>query len=465
MIKLYTNYYYPTEVSDVVKLFFPCEIVSDPASADIFCIVERAGNNFTATATFNGKSEHQTAILDAEELQAIRQAKRAAKVAVYNCLVAATGQKQAWGSLTGIRPTKLAYQLLAEFGEFKTHFGAFYGVSEAKIGLVEQILDQQSGLLTTAPSDADLYISVPFCLSRCSYCSFTAGEIGALKKYVSPYIELLQRDITETLDFAKKNGYNIKNVYFGGGTPTSLSVAELSTLLKCVSVTPLEYTVEAGRPDTITRDKLKLFADVGVNRISINPQTFSQRILDIVGRRHSVADVYSTYEMARQYSFDINMDLIAGLPSENYEEFCHSVDCCIDLAPENVTVHTLALKKGSKLKEDDYIGGEKVVSDMVDYSYTALAVADFRPYYMYRQKYMSQNLENVGYCRLGKQGRYNIDNMEETTSIFACGSGGISKRVFAKENRIERSANAKDVKSYIENFDTYLRRKFEMFAG
>ena len=378
-------------------------------------------------------------------------------------MVKVTGKHAPWGSLTGIRPTKLARQLTLEGLDWKDTFSDLFDVSERKTKLVGDILDQQQGLCDYNDGCADLYVGIPFCLTRCSYCSFTSGEIGRMKKYVEPYVDTLAKELRSTLDFAKANGIAISNVYFGGGTPTSLSAVDLARLLDQIDVTPREYTIEAGRPDTIDADKLQVFADHGVGRVSINPQTFNQSVLDAVGRKHTVQDIYDKYQLAKSFGFTVNMDLIAGLPTETYEMFCHSVDSAIALGADNITVHTLALKHGSLLKEQNYCGEESVVGSMVEYSHEKLYVAGYVPYYMYRQKYMQDNLENVGFCKPNTPCLYNIDIMEEVADILACGTNGISKKISVSQNRIERAANPKDVITYLERCDEFLQKKFALF--
>ncbi|MEG2015208.1 MAG: coproporphyrinogen dehydrogenase HemZ, partial [Clostridia bacterium] len=298
-----------------------------------------------------------------------------------------------------------------------------------------------------------------------SYCSFTSGEIDKLHKYVEPYVNKLCMEIDRTLQLIRDNNLQIINVYFGGGTPTSLSCEQLKKILQHLDVKPREYCIEAGRPDTIDEEKLDLFQEYGVNRISINPQTFNQRILDKVGRKHTVKDIYNKFCLARQYNFIINMDLIAGLPSEMYQEFCYSVDETIKLHPDNITVHTLAIKRGSLLRnaEESNYSEENNVNEMVRYSHTRLYQEGYAPYYLYRQKYMKDNLENVGFCRNHTPSLYNIDIMEETRSIVACGTNAISKRVFSEENRIERCANPKDVITYIDRLEEFIERKERLF--
>ena len=465
MKRLYTNFPYPTEVHDVAKLFFAdVELCVDLQNADFYLLESVDGTEYGYIATYGQITERSSVNVSGQnELHAIRLRKRFAKLAIYNMLVKATGRQMPWGSLTGIRPTKLADQLAREGLDWQRAFQDVLGVSEQKTKLVADILRTQGELHNYKPGCADLYVGVPFCVTRCSYCSFTSGELARLQKYVEPYVSALCEDITKTLQFAKEKDIRVNNVYFGGGTPTSLSAEQLDKIMSCIDVSPVEFTVEAGRPDTIDRDKLDVFAKHGVHRVSINPQSFNQSVLDVIGRKHTVQDIYDKYELAKSYGFSVNMDLIAGLPTETYEMFCHSVDEAISLAPDNITVHTLALKHGSVLKEQNY-ACESDVSKMVDFSHTKLYQAGYLPYYMYRQKYVAENLENVGFCKPNTPCLYNIGIMEEISDILACGTNAISKRIISAENRIERSANAKDVITYIERNADYLERKFKLFS-
>ena len=464
-MKLYTNFIYPTEVHDVVKLFLDGVVLSDDGSGDITLVEYVDDTKFKYVSTFFARvaqTEVDTAGLD--ELQQVRLRKRFAKVCMYDLLVKVTGKHMPWGSLTGIRPTKLARQLAAEGQDWQQTFRGLLDVSEQKTNLVADILAEQGDLYGYRANTADMYVGIPFCVSRCSYCSFTSGEIGKMKKYVLPYVAELKRELAVTLKFAEDKGITLRNVYFGGGTPTSLSAAQLDEILSVIDVTPTEYTVEAGRPDTIDKDKLDVLAAHGVNRISINPQTFNQSVLDTIGRRHTVADIYDKYNLARKYDFAINMDLIAGLPGETYEMFRHSVECAVACGADNITVHTLALKHGSALKEQNFAQGQSPVAKMVEFAHAALYAAGYIPYYMYRQKYMSDNLENVGFTKPDKPCLYNIDIMEEISDIIACGTNAISKRISVEQNRIERAANPKDVITYIERLDDFLQKKFELFS-
>lgn len=463
-MKLFTNFQYATELLDVAKLFFKAvEQTDDPSSADISVTEEVLDNVYNYTAVYGEIRTTKSFDQVINDLVNTRYRKRYAKISLYNALKQATGVNMPWGSLTGIRPTKLARQLEKEGLDWKQSFGDVFGVSPNKISLTSDILNQQGNLASNGDNSADLYIGIPFCVSRCSYCSFTSGEIDRLKKYVEPYVDALCSDIRQTLQFSSKRNIRLKNVYFGGGTPSSLSAEQLNRIMSEINFVPDEYTVEAGRPDTITSDKLNVLKSHGVNRISINPQTFNQSVLDLIGRKHTVADIYDKYELSKQFGFIVNMDLIAGLPSETLEMFKFSLDEAVRLSPDNITVHTLALKHGSLLKEANYSNADAEVKQMVEYAHAKLYQSGYLPYYMYRQKYMSDNLENVGFCKPNTACAYNIGIMEEITNIMACGANAISKRIFSAEDRIERAANAKDVITYIERTNDYLTKKFELF--
>jgi len=468
MKTLYTNFLYPTEIQDVAKLFFgEVELVENESDAEISLKESALGQTkFAYVATCGGTQySNEIDVATLTDVRQLRLRKRYAKLCTYNLLSKCLGVNMPWGSLTGIRPTKLACQLQDEgYDDWQRSFMDLLKVSPEKTQLVANILSTQGDLRKKAPNTADVYVGIPFCITRCSYCSFTSGELARMKKYVEPYVDALCNDIRLTLQFAKEHKIELKNVYFGGGTPTSLTAPQLDKVLSEINFVPTEFTVEAGRPDTIDREKLEVLKKHSVQRISINPQTFNQSILDGIGRKHTVQDIYDKYALAKEYGFVVNMDLIAGLPDETYDMFCHSVQCAVQLSPENITVHTLALKHGSALKGRYSQQSGRDVSKMVEYAHALLKNAGYVPYYMYRQKYMTENLENVGFCKPNTPCLYNIGIMEEVTDILACGTNAISKRIFDKENRIERAANAKDVITYIERNDDYLQKKFKLFS-
>lgn len=387
------------------------------------------------------------------------KAKRYVKIKIYEVISECFNMTLPYGSLTGIRPTKL----FRESGEDVSYFSDVLHVSPEKTALIKSIVDMQRKYYVVDERTVDVFINIPFCTTRCSYCSFISAEIGRVRKLIPDYVECLIREIRDVKRIVKDNNYTVRAIYIGGGTPTSLDDADFKRILEECRFDAAEFTVEAGRPDTITPYKLAVMRDNGVGRISVNPQSFNERTLALIGRNHSVDDIYRVYDEALKYGFTVNMDLIAMLPGEGMDDFCRSVDKAIELRPHNITVHTLALKKGSKLKESNY--DNKSADDafrMVDYSREALTDAGYAPYYMYRQKYMSGNLENAGYCRDETPCLYNIDIMEESLSIIASGAGGISKRLFG-ENRLERFADPKGIEVYLARINDIINNKYSFF--
>lgn len=391
--------------------------------------------------------------------------KKTAKIMIYKYLSSLTGRALPYGSLTGIRPTKLYRDLKIRGFDAHKIFINEYNVSKQNADFIREICRNQEGIYLQNSKEIDLFVNIPICTTRCSYCSFISAEYGKIKKLIEPYINQLKREIISALSVIKDNGFKLRAVYVGGGTPTSLSDEEFMTVMNVLrDLDCVEFTVEAGRPDTITDNKLKIMADIGVTRISINPQSFNDKTLETIGRAHKSQDIIERYAMARKYSFNINMDLISSLPNESCDDFAISVDKTIALKPDNITIHTLAIKKGSALKLDDY--DNKCVDlavNMLKYARDKLSEYGYVPYYMYRQKYMSGNLDNTGYCLEGKACVYNIDIMEETHSIIACGAGGISKRIYYDENRIERLANPKGIDVYLAREEILLKNKQEFF--
>lgn len=450
---------------DIVRAFYPYICVQENANEvhlsleevsknEYFCIIEDFENIYN-TSKISIKIEQN---LDFIKNRALL--KRYSKVALYNYFSHITGVSLPYGSLTGIRPTKLFHDMMRSGENAVEYFEKDLRVSKEKTKLIQLICHNQQSVYKTNLDQVDLFVNIPICVSRCSYCSFLSAELGKIKKWVQPYCDLLCRDIKRAKDLIGKLNKKVRCIYVGGGTPTSFTVDQLGSVLSLLSdIECQEFTVEAGRPDTIDEQKLDIMAKYNVNRISINPQTFNQTTLDKIGRKHTVQDIFHIYELARKYDFDINMDLIAMLPDESFEDFKKSVDTAIELSPENITVHTLAMKRGSNLKLEGYDNKqvENLPEQMVDYSYKALTNSGYEPYYMYKQKYMSGNLENIGYCKANKKCVYNIDIMEETHSIVACGAGGISKRLFEEDDRLERLANPKGIDVYLsrdeENFD------------
>lgn len=400
------------------------------------------------------------------ELLRKREEKRCLKMAIYNSLAFLTGIRLPYGCLTGIRPTKLYTEIDSSpeiYGRpAREVFLKDYDVSESKVELIERIVDVQKPLRNKGGKDMDAFVFIPFCPTRCAYCSFVSLPLDKQKKLVEPYAECLIRELEQTKAYIERSGAHIRATYIGGGTPTSISARLLDEIIAhCPPAA--EFTVEAGRPDTIDREKVDMLLARGVNRISVNPQTFNDATLQTIGRKHRARDIYNAYAIVKG-RMDVNMDLIAMLPGESFEDFKRSVDITCALAPENVTVHTLYMKKGSKLKNEGFEdAGFELASRMVDYAYNKLSAAGYRPYYMYRQKYTSGNLENVGYSLPGHECLYNIDIMEEDTSIIANGAAAISKKWEADKNLITRCANYKEPLEYIKNIDLMLARQADFW--
>lgn len=394
---------------------------------------------------------------------------------LYESLSSITGKTLPWGNLTGIRPTKIAYGMLEEGrseDEILTFLDKKHFVSEEKSRLSIDIAKRERELLSGVHYEGgySLYIGIPFCPTTCLYCSFTSFAIGAYRKQVEDYVDCLIKE----MEYVSKRYADkiLDSVYIGGGTPTTLEAHQLDRLIGSLKEMfdfsrVKEFTVEAGRADSITEDKLQVLYRHGVSRISINPQTMKQETLDIIGRRHTVEQVVEAYYMARKIGFDnINMDLILGLPGETPEDVQHTIDRVVELAPDSLTVHSLAIKRASRLNQwiqENGISALQNTDETMDIAAAGAARLGMEPYYLYRQKNMSGNFENVGYARPGKFGLYNILIMEEKQTIVALGAGSITKLVLPG-GRIERTDNVKDVKLYIEKIDEMIERKEQLFS-
>ena len=418
-------------------------------------------NAFTVDGqTFSFKDEGQVC----DELQFKRLERRFAKLRLYEILSNLYNEKMPWGALTGIRPTKLAYMELEQGRPFEELFRRMQ-VQEENIRLVGDILRAQKGIYEKKDGNTDLFVSIPFCPTKCAYCSFITAPIDKTRHFLPAYLDALEKELSSISDSVG----NLRSVYIGGGTPFALEADELERVLKAIdplyrAYTPArEYTVEAGRPDVFTEDKLSLLKDYGVTRICINPQSFSDDTLQKIGRKHTSADVYRAFEMSAKFGFDVNVDLIAGLTDETPAVFTESVKKAVETGADNVTVHCLSLKSGAKLKEEtDYLEND-FISTLVASSREILSQNGYEPYYMYRQKYQVGNNENVGWTKPNKACVYNVDIMEETADNLAVGANAVSKRVFTEKGLITRFASQKDLKTYIENVDTIVEKRREFF--
>ena len=392
-----------------------------------------------------------------DEAEKKRLAKRYIKIAMYGTLVFLTGKQLPYGCLTGIRPTKL----FRELGEnARDTFLNDFSVSPSKEELIERTVITQDKVLNRNPhGEVDLFVNIPFCPSKCSYCSFVSVPVYRQKKLLEPYTDCLVEELRYLRTVIARQGRKVRAVYVGGGTPTVLPVRLLDRILAECDYDVAEFTVEGGSPETLTPSVLALLAARGVTRLSVNPQTFNDATLERIGRKHTSEQVLKAYKRARKL-FDVNMDLIAMLPEETLDDFKKSVDTAVSLSPANITVHTLYLKRGSALRTEGYRNNENSLAEqMVDYAYGAITAAGYEPYYMYRQKYTSGNLENVGYARPDKLCIYNVDVMEEDTTVYAAGAGAISKKVTPERNLIERSANFKEPLEYVKHFDEVMARQ------
>lgn len=375
-----------------------------------------------------------------------------------------------WGALSGIRPAKVVRQLSESGmtdGEIKKTLSEIFGVKDEKITLAMSVAAKEKEILKDLnPHAASVYIGIPFCPSKCLYCSFVSSDMRTGGKYVDEYVTLLDREIEKAALVLSELGFYTENIYIGGGTPTAVSEKQLEKILMSVNrhfdlSRVREFTLEAGRADTITKEKLTIAKNTGVGRISINPQTMNKNTLKTVGRLHDDKDVINAFKTARECNFDnINMDLIAGLPGENAEMFKYSLDEVIKLDPENITVHSLCIKRAAALRLSKYGQADPAETEkMLSYTQKRMEQTGREPYYMYRQKNISGNLENVGYAKKGCHSFYNINIMEEVQNIMALGGGGASKIV--KGDRIERVFNFKDACEYIKRFDEILEKKEE----
>ena len=383
------------------------------------------------------------------------------KLAIFDAIVPGLPQPPEWGSLTGVRPAKLARSLMARGktrGEAAQYFREQYRVSAARTALTMRAAAYAQAAMERLPDDeVSLYIGVPFCPSRCAYCSFVSHSIEKSAGLIPPYVDALCAEIEQTGTLLDEAGLKLSSIYIGGGTPTTLSAGQIARLMDCVAhscnLSRLrEYTVEAGRPDTITAEKLAAIRAGGADRVSINPQTMNDDVLARIGRRHSAGDVLAAFELARAAGFPvINMDTIAGLEGDTPESFRHTMDTLIGLAPENITVHTLAIKRGADLSDKAANARRHdCVKTMLDDASAALGQAGYGPYYLYRQKFTAGGFENVGWCKPDTESLYNIAMMEEIQTILSAGAGGVSKRVDRATGKITRFTNPKYPKEYME---------------
>ena len=393
-----------------------------------------------------------------------RALQKALKLSFYRAAVQVLGKEPPWGALTGVRPVKIPTKALLR-GETPAQAEAVlrdtYHVTPVRRRLAMDCAQASLAALDSLKEDEiSLYVGIPFCPTRCAYCSFVSADVGKALKLLPPYLETLFREVEAAGDLLKRQGLYVRTVYIGGGTPTTLSAPQLDRLMgelaDAIDLSACtEYTVEAGRPDTITREKLEVLFRRGCGRVSVNPQTMQDHVLTAMGRAHRAEDIRRAYALARDSGIPcVNMDLIAGLPADSVDGFRSSLNQVLAMEPENITVHTLAMKKGSRLMEEGAnVPSDDDVAAMLEYAWSALRTAGQIPYYLYRQKYMSGSFENVGWCLPGTESLYNICMMEELHTIVSLGGGGVTKLVNPATGYIERIANPKYPKEYLEKID------------
>ncbi len=465
------------ETEKLLMLFFPLEKntalkeFTEDSGNYFYTEIDRGENNIRFKAVFSYNGQNQSAEKNMSSEECTDEEYELLSLA-YPLLKELCGFAPKWGMLTGVRPSKLIMNKMVEIGEdgARDYFTKRFFADEKKTELALSVAKTELRIIENSPKNSfSLYVSIPFCPTRCSYCSFVSHSIGteSAKKLMPEYVNKLCEEIEFTAKKAKENGLVLTNVYWGGGTPTTLEAEDLDKVLTAIEDNfdfseCGEYTVEAGRPDTITEEKLLVLKKHNVGRISINPQTFSDSVLKAIGRCHTTALTEEKYRLARKIGFDsINMDLIAGLPTDNFESFKRSVDRAINLGADNITVHTLALKRSSTIvteNESDSVNAEGI-SNMLDYAFNALTQGGYHPYYMYRQSKSLGNFENVGWCKEGKECRYNILMMEEYQHILSVGAGSVTKLLSPGIEKIERIFNYKFPFEYISRFSGLLEKK------
>lgn len=464
------NHNFHFELENLTRLFFPNEkitVIRDFSEPQPPYIYTEVSDKITISVNIGSFNKSETAVKkltdDDNELVSAQL--------LYKLLCDFTGLTQPWGILTGVRPVKLLRRLAEGSNEEQAvkKFENDFFVSNEKIALSRETEHNERKILELSkPESFSLYVGIPFCPSRCSYCSFVMASIERAEKLIEPYTKLLCEEIKRTAEIANKLGLRLETVYFGGGTPTTLSAEQLDTVLGTVNnsfdmSTCREFTVEAGRPDTIDIAKLFALKENKVDRISINPQTVNDEVLKTIGRKHTAQQFFDAFELARKCGFDnINTDLIAGLPTDTPESFKNSLDSIVRLNAECITVHTLCMKRASRLTTEGVtldLQQARDAREMLAYTQNILGQNEYIPYYMYRQSRMVGNLENVGWSKRGFESLYNVYVMDETHTILACGSGGVTKLKRNNPDYLERIFNFKYPYEYIDRFDELIQRK------
>ena len=470
------NHKFNYETENLLRLFFPEKIVQseEVSEGEDYILTELDGGKIRVKLCLDGKINDKTEeyalgnipSFDTEE----SFFERKIALLMFDLLCKATSYTPPWGILTGVRPAKLMGKLVQQMGEEKAkeYFRGELKVTKEKTDLAMCVSKKEAPIIDGASGEKSfsLYVSVPFCPTRCSYCSFISHSNDKAKKLMPQYVEYMIKEIEETGRIARELGLKLESVYYGGGTPTALTEELLKKVTDAVSESfdltgVKEYTIEAGRPDSVTKEKFRIMKNCGCNRISINPQTFNDDVLKEIGRNHTSEQTLEAMKQAREEGFSfINMDLIAGLPTDTLESYKNTLQTVLSLEPENITVHTLALKRSATLVTDKReTNTGDLASQMVSHTYETLTDAGYIPYYMYRQSKSLGNLENVGWAKEGYEGLYNVYMMEECHTILSVGAGAVTKLKNPRGNEIERIFNYKYPYEYINDFDEIINRK------
>lgn len=465
------NHSFNYETEKLCRIFLPYEkiaVLNEIVEADIYAVCKTDGRSCSAYLNFFGK-EYENTLTSPDDTDKEKELTLA--TALFNCFVSATNYKSEWGLLTGVRPAKLFSRLIKSTGEASAeeYFKNRLLVSDEKTSLCKQTAVSEEKIIEQSrPESFSLYVSIPFCPSRCSYCSFVSHSVDKAGRLIDEYVELLCREIEETGKIAKAEKLKLETVYIGGGTPVAISAEQISKIMDSVKKHfdlsgILEYTVEAGRPDAIDKAKLEAIKNGGATRISVNPQTMNDAVLKEIGRNHTAEQTINAFNLAREVGFnDINMDLIAGLPTDTFESFKNTLGILLELDPESITVHSLSVKRASNISRENTLPEletGKIASQMVRYARETLSNRGVEPYYMYRQSKTVGNLENVGYAKKGYEGLYNVYIMDETHTILACGASAVTKLREPGGDFIERIFNFKYPYEYISRFDDIIERK------
>lgn len=464
------------ELEKLCRIYLPFEKINivneetDDECCAVAALYERQDDILlSASLSLDGKRAAYEQAISKDAPDSVRELLLATQL--YKCFCELTGYESPWGVLTGVRPAKLYSRLSKTEGreEADEYFLDKLFVSPHKLSLCKQTNVSEEKIISLSRNDSfSLYISIPFCPSRCSYCSFVSHSVEHAKKLIPQYVELLCEELRQTAKIAKECGLRLETIYMGGGTPTTLSAEQLTQVLSTVRENfDLQYlrelTVEAGRPDTITKEKLEAIKAAGTTRISINPQTMNDSVLEAIGRRHTAEQTLSAFALARECGFsNINMDLIAGLPGDDIESFRKTLSEILELSPESVTVHSLSLKRAANLSTGGILPDKSVgnaAAEMVDTAREMLSEKGIVPYYMYRQSKTVGNLENVGYSLSGYECLYNVYIMDETHTILACGASAVTKLKEPGGSYIERIFNFKYPYEYITRFGELMQRK------